>query len=158
MHEFELGILKFFAIPPFGVDGIHHFLPNMIEMRQWCSIPAFEGLLPAEHDAIVKMLLFHLSEWHALTKLQMHSDDSLAQLNQALKRLAAKIRRFQQTTCDAFKTHKLPKFPNNPTSSSACPKSFNILTYKFHALGDYTRSIRMFGTMDSYTTQTVSRL
>ncbi|KIK11742.1 hypothetical protein PISMIDRAFT_53270, partial [Pisolithus microcarpus 441] len=155
-------------IPPFGVDGIRHFPPNVAEMRQrvarhfedmlQCSIPAFEGLLPAEHDAIVKTLLFRLSEWHALAKLRMHSDDSLAQLDQALKRLAAEIRRFQWTTCDAFKTHKLPseisarhrrrqsqskpEFPNNPASSSARPKSFNILTYKFHALGDYTRSIR----------------
>ena len=73
-----------------------------------CSIPAFEGLFPAKDDAIIKTLLFHLSEWHALAKLWMHSDDSLAQLNQALKRLAAKIQRFKRTTCDAFKTHELP--------------------------------------------------
>ncbi|KAI6135368.1 hypothetical protein EV401DRAFT_1844804, partial [Pisolithus croceorrhizus] len=95
---------RFFAIPPFGVDRICCFLPNVAEMRQQvsrhfkdmlqCSIPAFEGLLLVEHNAIVKTLLFHFSEWHALAKLQMHSDDSLAQLNWALKRLAAKIRRF----------------------------------------------------------------
>ena len=73
-----------------------------------CSTPAFEGLFPAKDDAIIKTLLFRLSEWHALAKLWMHSDDSLAQLNQALKRLAAKIQRFKRTTCDAFKTHELP--------------------------------------------------
>ncbi|KIK10901.1 hypothetical protein PISMIDRAFT_19979, partial [Pisolithus microcarpus 441] len=128
------------------------------------------GLLPAEHNAIVKTLLFRLSEWHALAKLRIHSDDSLARLDEALKRLAAEIRRFQRTTCDAFKTHELPsevaarhrrqqaqsksEFPKKPASSAARPKSFNILTYKFHALGDYTRSIRMFGSTDSYTTQT----
>ncbi|KIK14867.1 hypothetical protein PISMIDRAFT_39527, partial [Pisolithus microcarpus 441] len=159
---------RFSAIPPFGVDRICCFLPNMAEMRQrvarhfedmlQCSIPAFEGLLPMEHNAIVKTLLFHLSEWHALVKLQIHLDDSLARLDEALKRLAAEIRRFQQTTCDAFKTHELPsesksEFPKKPASLAAHPKSFNILTYKFHALGDYTRSIRMFGSTDSYTTQ-----
>ncbi|KIK79015.1 hypothetical protein PAXRUDRAFT_770925 [Paxillus rubicundulus Ve08.2h10] len=32
-------------------------------------------------------------------------------------------------------------------------KTFNMQTYKFHALGDYVRSIRLFGTTDSYTTQ-----
>jgi hypothetical protein len=35
-------------------------------------------------------------------------------------------------------------------------KVFNISTYKLHALGDYVRTIRMFGTTDSYSTQTVS--
>ncbi|KAG2037989.1 hypothetical protein BDR03DRAFT_862933, partial [Suillus americanus] len=32
-------------------------------------------------------------------------------------------------------------------------KSFNLFTYKFHALGDYVQSIRAFGTTDLYTTQ-----
>jgi hypothetical protein len=35
-------------------------------------------------------------------------------------------------------------------------KKLNLCTYKFHALGDYVRTIRMFGTTDSYSTQTVS--
>jgi hypothetical protein len=35
-------------------------------------------------------------------------------------------------------------------------KQLNMATYKFHALGDYARTIRMFGTTDSYSTQTVS--
>jgi hypothetical protein len=35
-------------------------------------------------------------------------------------------------------------------------KKFNMATYKFHALGDYVQTIRMFGTTDSYSTQTVS--
>ena len=45
-----------------------------------------------KHDALIKTLLFRLSEWHALAKLRMHSDDSLARLDQALKKLAAEIR------------------------------------------------------------------
>lgn len=35
-------------------------------------------------------------------------------------------------------------------------KTLNLFTYKFHALGDYVRSIRLFGTTDSYSTQIVS--
>ncbi|KAI6105954.1 hypothetical protein EDD16DRAFT_1695719 [Pisolithus croceorrhizus] len=165
MHEFELGVLKsvlkhliqilyamdptlismlnerFSTILPFGIDGIRHFPPNVAEMRQRvarhfedmlqvcriCSIPAFEGLFPAKDDAIIRMLLFYLSEWHALAKLRMHSDNSLTRLDEALKRLAAKIWRFQKYTCNAFKTHELP---------------------------NYMRTIRVFGTTDSYTTQT----
>ncbi|KAI6118557.1 hypothetical protein EDD16DRAFT_1692885 [Pisolithus croceorrhizus] len=83
MHEFELGILKFFAIPPFGVDRICCFLPNVAEMRQQVS------------------------------------------------------RHFK----DMLQSQSKSEFPNNPALLSACLKSFNILTYKFHVLGDYTRSI-----------------
>ena len=35
------------------------------------------------------------------------------------------------------------------------PKTLNLNTYKFHALGDYTRMIRRYGTTDSYTTEVV---
>jgi hypothetical protein len=33
--------------------------------------------------------------------------------------------------------------------------SFNLQTYKFHALGDYVSCIRKFGTTDSYSTEAV---
>ena len=45
---------------------------------------------------------------------------------------------------------------HNHDLSGARPKSFNLSTYKIHALGDYARTIRLFGTTDSYTTQIVS--
>jgi hypothetical protein len=35
-------------------------------------------------------------------------------------------------------------------------KAFNLNTYKAHALGDYTATIRRFGTTDSYSTEPVS--
>ena len=139
-----------------------------------CSIPAFEGLFPPNHDAIIRTLLFRLCEWHALAKPRLHSDDSLALLDEALKKLGAQIRRFQERTCEVFKAHELPSEAAarqqrqqaraesgrqvKPTPSTARLKKFNIFTYKFHALGDYTRTIQMFGTTDSYTTQIVSRL
>jgi hypothetical protein len=37
-------------------------------------------------------------------------------------------------------------------------KNLNLSTYKLHALGDYVRTIRLFGTTDSYSTQIVSVL
>lgn len=36
------------------------------------------------------------------------------------------------------------------------PKTLNLFIYKLHALGDYTETIRLFGTSDSYSTQIVS--
>ena len=35
-------------------------------------------------------------------------------------------------------------------------KTLNLNTYKFHSLGDYASTIRMYGTTDSYTTEVVS--
>ena len=40
--------------------------------------------------------------------------------------------------------------------SARQPKQLNLNTYKYHALGDYVRTIRRFGTTDSYSTQPVS--
>ena len=40
-------------------------------------------------------------------------------------------------------------------SSTRKPRLLNILTVKFHFLGDYVRHIRLFGTTDSYSTQLV---
>lgn len=34
-------------------------------------------------------------------------------------------------------------------------KSFNLEGYKYHSLGDYPRTIRLFGTTDSYSTEPV---
>ena len=139
-----------------------------------CSIPAFEGLFPPDHDDIIRILLFRLCEWHVLAKLRLHSNNSLALLDEALKKLGTQIRKFQEKTCEVFKTYELPSEAAAQqrrqqaqaelgrqvklTSSTVRPKKFNTLTYKFHALGDYTRTIRMFGTTDSYTMQIVSRL
>jgi hypothetical protein len=35
------------------------------------------------------------------------------------------------------------------------PKSFNLSTYKVHSLGDYVKTIRQYGTADSYSTELV---
>ncbi|KAK7450167.1 hypothetical protein VKT23_013050 [Stygiomarasmius scandens] len=49
--------------------------------------------------------------------------------------------------------------PGNQNSAVATPRSakksknLNLLTYKFHAIGDYVSTIRAFGTTDNYSTQ-----
>ena len=51
--------------------------------------------------------------------------------------------------------------PLAPAPSTATPsagtrkKLFNLILIKLHALGDYVKTIKMFGTMDSYSTQPV---
>ena len=135
-------------------------------------MPVFEGLLPPIHEDIVQTLLFRLAEWHALAKLRLHTEDTLALLHQALRRLGAQVRRFQRVTCPAFETKEIPQESaqrhrreavdyqsgrrRKPARTGLLPKSLNLNTYKFHALGDYEKTIKMFGTTDSYTTQVVS--
>jgi hypothetical protein len=45
------------------------------------------------------------------------------------------------------------KVPSNNTRKS---KLLNLQTYTYHAMGDYVKTIRTFGTTDSYSTQPVS--
>ena len=47
--------------------------------------------------------------------------------------------------------------PNHPSrhDGGRRQKTFNLNTYKFHALGDYAATIQQFGTTDSYTTEMV---
>jgi hypothetical protein len=132
----------------------------------------FEGLLPPEHEDIVQTLLFRLTEWHALAKLRLHTDNTIALLDQALCRLGGQVRLFQKITCAAFQTKELASesaqrqrrevadiqsgHRKTPATSHPLPKSLNLNTYKFHVLGDYSEMIKMFGTTDSYSTQVVS--
>jgi len=44
---------------------------------------------------------------------------------------------------------------DNNSSPGRKPKILNLLTVKFHFLGDYVSHIRLFGTTDSYSTQLV---
>ena len=136
-------------------------------------MPVFEGLLPPKHEDIVQTLIFRLAKWHTLVKLRLHTDNTLALLDQALCRLSAQVRRFQRVTYAAFGTKELPQesaqrqrrelaelqsgHRKRPARSSPLPKSFNINTYKFHVLGDYSQMIMTFGTTNSYSTQVVSQ-
>jgi hypothetical protein len=102
----------------------------------------------------------------------MHTDETLQVMDNVTHSLGHAIRAFQADTCPAFHTRELKREAEgrqrreararpqrehvDSKSSVRRPKTFNLRTYKFHALGDYTASIRMYGTTDSYSTQPVS--
>jgi hypothetical protein len=149
-------------------------------------IPAVDSLLPKPYNTQLLVLLYRLAEWHALAKLRMHSEDTLQHLEKVTKVIGCELRTFQDWTKSAFKCKELPsessrrsrnqqrrkaraaKSGNAPPSitpdppktqqQSAKAKSFSLHTYKNHALGDYVQTIRLFGTTDSYSTQTVRNL
>ena len=103
----------------------------------------------------------------------MHTDSSLSWLEQCTTTLGWQLRKFQSYTCSFFQTRELPKevaargrrkakkqSTSNQKDKEAAPPSsklkvFNLVTFKLHALGDYARTIRWFGTSDSYSTQPV---
>ena len=69
----------------------------------------FEALFPYAHDSNIQRLLFRLCEWHALAKLRMHTDDSLALLQKSVRALGDQLRHFQSDICTTFTTRELPK-------------------------------------------------
>jgi hypothetical protein len=101
----------------------------------------------------------------------MHSESTITFLEETFKKLSRKLRHFRKHTCATFTTVELPKEKTarqhrasqrsengiaSQEPSRARVKFFNLLTYKFHAMGDYAATIRFFGTTDSFTTQIVS--
>jgi hypothetical protein len=137
-------------------------------------IPAIEGLLEEPYNGQLLTLLYCLSEWHALAKLRMHTEHTLDHLDNATTMIGQELRSFRDWTGNAFtcrelpceinarnrKREKKPKKPGENTKGKTKvtePKTklFNLAIYKFHALGDYVQTIRLFGTTDSYSTQTV---
>jgi hypothetical protein len=144
-------------------------------------MPVFDGLLPAKHNNDIQSLLFTTAEWHTLAKMRLHTDSMLAWLDESTKAFGKEIRRFQSHTCSFFDTRELPQeeaarsrrqkktkgsinlsnpSPLAPAQSTATPagtkkKLFNLILIKLHALGDYVKTIKTFGTTDSYSTQPV---
>ncbi|KIJ58032.1 hypothetical protein HYDPIDRAFT_103404, partial [Hydnomerulius pinastri MD-312] len=142
-----------------------------------CALPVFEGLLPEHHNLTVLELLYTLCHWHGFAKLRMHTDETLQAMDDLTWSVGNVIRAFEANTCPAFSTKELKckaqccqrretlawrssaapsRTPADSTGAARQPKGLNLCTYKLHALGDYTTTIRMFGTSDSYSTQLVS--
>jgi hypothetical protein len=108
----------------------------------------------------------------------MHTDPTLELLSQATTSLGNSIREFEQKTCTLFQTRELnreldarrrrqekksmaereagPKPKTPPKTITRKPKHLNLRTYTYHSLGDYARTIELYGTTDSFSTQPVS--
>ena len=103
---------------------------------------------------------------------------SLDILESTTKDLGQRMRDFESATCSAFETRELKReaearqrqqtkvaTERNAASKPGITdqrniarkrKIFNLNTYKNHSLGDYVRTIRKYGTTDSYSTEPVS--
>ena len=74
-----------------------------------CSIPVFDGLFDGEDDDDILQLLFACAHWHALAKLRMHTDRTLALQDEATTFLGIQFRRFVNHTCRKFNTCELQR-------------------------------------------------
>jgi hypothetical protein len=96
---------------------------------------------------------------------------SLDILESTTKDLGKRLRDFESATCSAFETRELKREAEarqcrqikvgtpgitDQKNIARKQKHFNLNTYKNHSLGDYVRTIRMYGTTDSYSTEPVS--
>ena len=119
-------------------------------------------------------MLFELVRWHALTKLQLHSEATLAALRAATTTLGQAVRAFRRHVCPKYAMRELPReiqsrqrrqaaATQKATSSSkqAVTVTPKIKAYtvpdtpKYHRLGDYVSAIFKFSTHDNMSTQTV---
>lgn len=132
-----------------------------------CALPVLDGLLPSPHNETILDLVFVMGCWHAYAKLRIHTESTLTSFEHITKDLGTLIRYFATTTCEAFSTTELPREQSARLRRNAAngtvqaggggtkAKTFNLRTYKLHALGDYPKTIRERGTTDNYTSARV---
>jgi hypothetical protein len=137
-----------------------------------CAIPVFDCLFESEEwDELVHELLFSLTTWHALAKLRLHTDISLADLEESGKGMCNTIRKWMRQMCKKVKTQELKKETEargrrtaalaaqgqgGAGTSGKLEKNFNFNTPKVHRIMDYPNAIRQFGPTDGFSTWRVS--
>ncbi|KIM78572.1 hypothetical protein PILCRDRAFT_11038 [Piloderma croceum F 1598] len=165
-------------VPSFGRDTIRRFAKNMSELKRLtahnfedllqCAIPVFDGLFPEPHNSAILHLLFVCAQWHGLAKLRLHTDQTLALLDDATVEIGNKFHSFTKKDVSSLKkasgsqvsnvgAHSLAPDKAHQKRDNILPKSFNLDIYKYHALGDYANTIRRCGTTDSYTSEPQTR-
>ncbi|KAJ3539624.1 hypothetical protein NMY22_g4649 [Coprinellus aureogranulatus] len=110
---------RFRQVPPFGRDTIRRFSNNVSEHKQMgagdyedilqCILPVVEGLFPPEHDQRVQDLVFTLAHWHSFAKLRLHTEASLAVLDDLTTQFGEQSRNFLRLTCAEFQTKELKR-------------------------------------------------
>ncbi|KIM28587.1 hypothetical protein M408DRAFT_307928 [Serendipita vermifera MAFF 305830] len=161
------------STPTFGPDTIRKMRNNVSQFKKFAArdyedllqiiIPAMEGLLPDSDNTIVIGLLYVLAVYLSLGKLRLHTDHTLAYWEVVIGLLGDVVRQFRDDVCPKYPTKESAREAQararrgagsigSASDSTRRTKQFNILTYKFHAIGDGPSTVRLFGTTDSYST------
>ncbi|KAG2060000.1 hypothetical protein BDR06DRAFT_967528 [Suillus hirtellus] len=141
--------------------GILYVLPNGNQLV--ANLDSRFRQIPTFGNGVIRMFSNNTSE---MKRLAARDFEDI--LQDTFKKLSKQLRRFCNFTCAVFDTVELPKEkvarqrrvaqhagPNSIPLESSRPrvKVFNLSTYKFHTMGDYLRTIKLFGTTDSFTTR-----
>ncbi|KAJ7208311.1 hypothetical protein GGX14DRAFT_365445, partial [Mycena pura] len=160
-----------------NVSEMKKFAARDFEDVIQCIWPVLEGLFPDPVlERLVMDLCFSLAVWHGHGKLRLHTSSSISRFRTLTTDLCKLIRRFASET-RSIKTLELDReaksrgrrlqkhlLASNPTTTTPelpasvtarLPKSFNPDTYKIHAIPDYPDAIRLFGSMESFSTHIV---
>ncbi|KAI0738103.1 hypothetical protein C8Q80DRAFT_1222726 [Daedaleopsis nitida] len=165
-------------MPKWGRDRIRRFYEDASTRKRMAAhdyeayliviMPVIEGLITQDDDdKTIADMLFELANWHALAKLRMHHNVTLANLEHATTHMYAAIRRFTEKTCAAHTAYELPSETEARTrrartktrgisagESARRVVKFNVInTFKYYNLGNYVNYIRRSGSTDNYTTQ-----
>ncbi|KAF9458454.1 hypothetical protein BDZ94DRAFT_1313287 [Collybia nuda] len=156
------------AIPTFGKDAIRKFSSNCSEMKRLaaqdfedllqCAIPVFDGLLQEPHNSRLLDLLFVMAHWRGLAKLHMHTDSTLAILDQTTTMLGQLLRDFHTKTCLSFDTKELPRKANARDRCTRQTKQKSTSTAETSAVEpeDFTTSAHLPGTIRPITNNTLT--
>ncbi|KAG2337979.1 hypothetical protein BDR05DRAFT_1004601 [Suillus weaverae] len=161
---------RFREVPMFGNSTIRKFSDNTSEMKHLaahdfkdilqCTIPIFEGLFPAKHDAAVQSLLYQFTQWHtqpspfskkrSANYLECYGGfETAPALPSILWSCPGRKRLANEGLLNSMKL----EIPLRNLVDRGLRSSTWAPMYKFHAMGDYVRTIKLFRTMDSFTTQ-----
>ena len=153
------------------VRPLYLYIQKSLELLHSVPCQSLRYCFPPSHDESTQPLLFQLAEWHTLAKLHLHTEEILTLLHQALHWMSDQLHKFKEQTYSKFNISKLPQEATQRKRrevtgaeastrkqllcSGRLPITFNLNTYKTHALGIYKRMIRSYGTTNSYNTQVV---
>ena len=107
--------------------------------------------------------------------MRLHTEATLKHLEDLTTELGKLMRGFERSICSQFQTFELPRevearkrredtkklgMDSIPTQNAGGKrvKTLNLYTYKWHALGDYVPTIRLFGGSDGFSSQLVSTI
>jgi hypothetical protein len=68
-----------------------------------------EGLLPAPHGDRLLRLLYVFAQWHGLAKLRLHTEHTVALLDDCTTQLGQELREFVDKTCSTIATKELAR-------------------------------------------------
>ncbi|KAK7063419.1 GLOBIN domain-containing protein, partial [Favolaschia claudopus] len=165
---------RFRRVPTFG-KSIRQFRNNVSDMKQMAARD-FEDILqvrlvPEPHNTHILDLIHTFATFHAYAKLRLHTTSTIEVFREVTTELGADARTFQEETCAKHTTFELPSEMRKRARDTArkqsrsagqtakastlsrLHKTWNLNTYKWHALGDYPDLVINSGTTDSVSTQ-----